>query len=49
MVPTAQPPIQTSIATIFSGGLISFDHISRPTPGARKPARAPRPRSADQH
>ena len=28
MGPTAQPPIQTSIATIFSGGLISFDHIS---------------------
>jgi len=28
MGPTAQPPIQTSIATIFSGGLISFDDIS---------------------
>src|SRR5829696_7541576 len=28
MGPTAQPPIQTSIATIFSRGLISFDHIS---------------------
>jgi hypothetical protein len=28
MGPTAQPPIQTSIATIFSGGLISFDNIS---------------------
>ena len=28
MGPTAQPPIQTSIATIFSGGLIPFDPIS---------------------